>query len=820
MFEFIRRFQKWVMIATVILVTFAFGITGVVYSVLAPSRDPGEEIVGSYSLSAVKRSDRTVSVKRQDQDQFERRWDQFLIEHLNSSRMPFGRFMQQGGRGYQMAIRMTMRRAMQQNPFFRFVPYVQSRYGVDLIRNLLFLRSAEGGNQDVVRLLPFDDENMQDLSQEQKVRRRQRQWSRESVWRLQYVLDLARNTGFSTTDQEIADVVQPFLNRINQQGKNRIGYRQFVERQGRMSLDEFETTLKEFITILKFLSSLSKSTAVEGSALLNGFEQEQGYGALLLTSIDHSMVRRSVFGKRNWRIRQRYLLGFPTEGYVEAFRKFSSDLSSEGSRSPSGARSQNQGADDASSPHEKRQFAYLYLPIDAYRDSVSAPSEERLRSYYENNKSDQFRRPGTKPSSSSSKDATNDEEGGASDQHLPFEQVKADIRQRLIDQRALRKADAELKGLINSTISRKEIRGEPVQFRKIVQEANLKGGLQYRKSPLLDRDDMSHFLEETKGVGNSHLEKLTTFVYDRELGSDGEPGPYPQEPVWFEQGVVLPRLVRVESDVFNPSIDAGGPSEDMVLSGFEETYPIPSLELKQVLRWRQLTQATSNQVDQLQSRLVRRFESERDQLWDNIEVMGPPVPPRYFPSNTSGSGSGDQTLTGKKSESDDEENLNNWPPGHFRNEVVEQDIRHQQRRWKAARNAFADVVKQTGLEVQETSLFQFGDGPSDVDLLQGIRQQLSGNQSPRQRGRRNSKPADLFEAIVATGEDTSQVAVLHKKLPKNEQDLNTFLEQQRRSKILSERSSYLRTNIVTLLEQADLSLTSEAANRTGASSNE
>jgi hypothetical protein len=818
MFEFVRRFRKWVMIGTVILVSFAFGITGVVYSVLAPSRDPGEEVAGSYSLSAVKGSDQKVSVKRREIEQFQRRWDQFLIEHLNRSQMPFGRFMKQGGRMYQMAIRMTMRRAMQQNPFFRFIPYVQSRYGVDLIRNLLFLRSADNGaGQDVVRLVPFENENMEELSQQQKVSMRQRHWSRESVWRLRYVLDLARNAGFSTTDQEIADVVQPFLNQINQRGRNRIGYRQFVEQQGRMSLDEFETTLAELITILKYLSSISRSTAVEGSSLLSGFNSEQGYGALLLTNIDHDMVRRSVFGSRNWSSRQRFLSRYPTEGYVDAFREFSSNLGSEDSNRSAQQRGQNEGGDTSSL--EKRQFAYLYLPIDAYRESVSAPSEERLQSYYENNKSEEFQRSGG-GSSSTSNDATNggsQQNGKDGEQFLPFDQVKEEIRERLIDKRALRKADADLKGLINSTISRKEIRGEPIDFKQIADQADLKGDLQYRESPLLDRDDMSHFLKHNKGVEQSHLDMLNKFVYERELGSDGGPGPYPQEPIWFERGVVLPRLVRVESDVLVSSAASGGLANAMVLSEFQETYPLPSLQLRDRLRWTQLEQATLNQVNQLQQRVVRQYQSDRDERWEEIEVMGPPVPPEYMPFSSSPSENGDKTLSGQTDEGSKDGEARNWPPGTFRNEVANQDLLYQRRRWMAARDAFTSVVKQTGLELQETKLFKLGEGPSDVDVQQSIRQRLSGNQRSRRR-RGNSGPAELFEPLLATGEGSSQIAILHKKLPKSEQDLKTFLEQQRRAKIMSERSSYLRTNVVTLFEQADLSLTSAEESGTASSS--
>jgi len=822
MFELVRQYKQEITIAAAVLVTLAFGITGVVIQVLSPGRGGrGEAKVGSFSLQAVESDQKRKTVNQRRFRSFSERWDGLLLQQLDVPRFLFGSRIMEQQRMYDRMLQRAIMTSARENPMLRFIMSVQRQMQVDLIRNLVFLRSGQGAfGAEPVSILPdLNKKQFKQLDRERKIRIRRQRWQLDAKWRLLYLYELASHSGFAATRTEVKKRVQAYLKRINRRGKSaNLTYFGFVDRYSNMEPKRFEKTMKELVTILKYLGSVSLASTPDPEAFLSSFNEEKGAGRLMLTRLEHDAYRQGVLS--NWRrtLKDRFLKLHTRETVKEELSGFLSDRGGSG-----GGRSPRSGGEEASSlanDLQKRQFEYLYVPAEAFREEIAAPTEEDIQSYYDKHREEKYKTESA-PSGDSEdepdgkgdgKQDTTEEKEDGDPSYVPLETVRDQIRKTLIQKRTLRKADGVLAKIMDDVLRRKEIRGEPVHFKELAEQDLANGHLTYRVSPFLDREDLKYWLKNDKNVQEDHLKTVMDAVFEQEETGDQGVGDYPDGPLWFEDGVFLPRLIRVERNLLVPSVQQQQPSNgagtlrSLSLSSYESGYPVWSLELKEMLSWRTLDQAVKDRVSSVADRFVSTYRTKRSSMEEAVEFMGPPVPPDYWgkkPSSGTTSTtakSGDGTAEGGESH----EPLS--PPAFLRSETFETSITTKRQLRDVALTAYRRTAEEFSLDLRTSDLFKMDNGPADIELAGGLRRSLLGGGGGIRGRRQSGSMADLYEPKRGGGEDQTQIAMLTAKLPKSGDDLTSHLDRTRSNQIISARSTFMKKNLSVFISQADLKL--------------
>ncbi len=796
MFELIRQFRTYIFFGAAILCAFAFGITGVVIQVFAPRESPRTKPMGHYTLEKADGTKKEVQVQTGEFQQFRRRWEQFLLNHLQISPLFSRRAMLPGRR--EGAVRRVLMTSMRRSRFLQKILQLQTIAGVDFIQGFLLYENPPSlTSRNPVSLLPELDRSLLQGGESQRKQILRQRWQKESLWRLHYFINIAREWGFRTTNKELGDLIGPLLQ--NRRGET-IEYKTLVEQWAGMNVDGFEKTMREFLSLLKFLHAAGNVSTADLSDVVENYRSERGYGKLLYATMDAASLERAFRTSWKRRLSRRAVSLYPHQETVSQFSSFRQDITG-----TEGSRRNSNSSKSMRNVLEKRQFGYLFVPYEPYLDDVDDPTEDELRSYYEDNREEFSVENGSRKQKDNS--SSNDNEEDNEENYRPFQDVKASIREKLLRKRAIRKADTALQEFRESTITDMETAGEPVKFPDLAEKhGSEEFPLRYRESPLLDLDGFKFWLRSRKGMDiDTYWDTFKKYVFDRSPEEGGKPGPYPEanETLYIENGVMFPRVLRVEDEHVRPGTltetRSNGAVASMGLESFKKSNPVWSLELRKNLETRSLNQQARNKVNEKVDELKDKYRSRRDKHWTEIELFGPPVP-AWVPENSTpsegenekGAASNGGTQFG--------------PPAVFADGHVEDSLVYKRARWKAAKKTFKSFVEEQNMEMGQTALFDFESGPDDENVLEGLSRKVTSGGRRRFRRRRGSNVPDQFDVFSVTEDDKIQMGTVIVKLPPNPDNFDEYLSSKREELLGSAQSSGIQDVVASYVEKANLRL--------------
>lgn len=647
-FEIYRRYKTKIAIIGGILVAFSFGITGVVIQVISPGGDeenPKDELA-KLKVVSVEGTKKNVPVTRGQWDRFRRRWKNFYIERSRAWRAGF--FMMEQGMmrasGAMMSIidpEMNQRRSGQDKKKTSVLP--------ESLQAKLKKRRKEIEGDSTKDQLDTNKKN----------------W--EKFWRILLLYETAQAHGFRSTTEEITQVVSSYLKR----GNKNFSYKSFVEDRVRMNLQAFERAFKEYLTIIKFLSSRAQASYLPAN--INWVTNYRGgsenrYGKIMYADFPLKEYAQNLFRRNRgalWRA-NRLNRNFPRPGEVDQLSEFLSVKTKE---------KEENGENRAT--FERRQIEYLFIPLDPIRQSIESETK------------------------SGQQNESQQEQGDG---------------ENTVQSRALERADRYMKKILDR-IAVFETRGKKIDFRELVKQFQGQFPVKYRTSSPLKPDDLQYWLKEIKGLRSSHFRLIRNSIFQNSLSS-GKKGTIPNSPLWGDDGVFLPRLIEVREVTLTPSdrrMEVNGQGQRYSFESYRNGYLPWSMELKQFLRKKVLWRRARQQGMKRQwSKFVKTYRSTRRKLEEQSDNLHVPTPPEHYSMKKDAETSFSLSKKGY------------GPIGAFRNFWREQSlVLKRSRNYRPAVDAFRRAAERTDREVKETELFHLGKEGSPEEVKQGLSEKLS-----------------------------------------------------------------------------------------------
>lgn len=736
------------MIAAAVMVALAFGITGVVLQVVSPDqqKSPEKKKIARFAVTDLEKSEQQIVVRQGKWNSFRNRWKQFYLDP--------GRFWRRG-------LSLLERKIFQ---------------SANVILRAVFQGSLRGdtSEEDKVSVLPSSyyqqlkkrnetaDENIKDLEEKIEVlkekgtdnqekisdlqaqirvrKNRKDRWENsreqwEKLWRIKVFYHKARKNGFQVTGDELHHVIKKFILPGQQQ---EVSYKTFVQDRLQMNVVSFEKTLSEYLTILKYLSStIQNSYLPAGIDWVTNYrgDSRNRFGQVMHSSFSRKRFQHQIRKRQSWRLEHR-TRHFTHRKEVEQIKTMASE-EGEGKNS---LYKQLQ--------KEKRMIGYLFIPID----KINTASREK----------------NTSEQSSGDGESEDKKEEETSEQ-------KAEKRRS----RVMRKADSQMKKILNNHIAALETRGKKVDLKRVAQEMKDRYPVEYRESPLLTKEDLKYWMRNEIQLKKSHVQMLKDKVFDVSL-SGMEKGMYLKNPLWAEEGVMLPRLTDVRKVKIKPSDSRAGlngqgnpKSWDM----FQNHYIPWSLRLKDYLQHNSIVDEAQKRMKFQWSQFVQVYRQTRNQNQQDRDVMEVVVPSEYY-SGEKKKGSTETEMYG--------------PDAAARRSVHQSSIYYRRmKEYRGAVDAFRQAAEVTGASVEKTPIFHLGKQERPDQLAQALFKKLSPSNPHR---------------IAFTKEETPyQVGIFRMLLPPRMDGLDSFVKQRRKRRLRSIRLNNLESRVKQIVKSSKLS---------------